>query len=101
MALERLGRGSLRTKTRTMITQRRRERRGSQRGESRSLRSGPRKARAAGRDDSFGAAAWPSEMLREARHQRFRSLMGWVTMLMLEMPDWRRVSMTVQKAPKG
>jgi len=22
-------------------------------------------------------------------------------MLMLEMPDWRRVSMTVQKAPKG
>jgi hypothetical protein len=32
---------------------------------------------------------------------RARSLMGWVTMEMLEMPDWRRESMTEAKAPKG
>ena len=30
-----------------------------------------------------------------------RSVMGWVTMLMLAMPETRRESMTEQKAPKG
>jgi len=36
-----------------------------------------------------------------AGHQCFCSLMGSVTMLMLETPDWRSSSMTVAKAPKG
>src|SRR6516164_5758768 len=37
----------------------------------------------------------------KTNHCRLRSVMGWVTMLMLETPDWRSSSMTAAKAPKG